>query len=249
MLTVLLGSALKFEGRFILQTQSDGPVRMLVVDFTTPGKVRACARFDAERVAAAIAAGAADAGRAARPRPSRHDHRPGPGHEPLPGPGRARGQATSSMPRTNISCAPSRSRPGCGSRSARSCRAGAGGARHRWRAGGILLQFLPKAPERARQPDLDPGDAPEGTAPHVRAGGRRLGRRPLADRDRRGRRADRSRRSRRAPALSAVPRARRAGLSLRPRCRRRVLVLARRRRRHAARASRRTTATTWSRTA
>src|SRR6478735_3747736 len=27
-LTVLLGSTLKFEGRFILQTQSDGPVRM-----------------------------------------------------------------------------------------------------------------------------------------------------------------------------------------------------------------------------
>src|SRR6202163_2680682 len=56
-LTVLLGSALKIEGRFILQTQSDGPVRMLVVDFTTPGKVRACARFDPEQVAAAIAAG------------------------------------------------------------------------------------------------------------------------------------------------------------------------------------------------
>src|SRR3981081_3227400 len=45
-LTVLLGSTLKFEGRFILQTQSDGPVRMLVIDYTTPGKVRACARFD-----------------------------------------------------------------------------------------------------------------------------------------------------------------------------------------------------------
>src|SRR5688572_26615291 len=57
-LAVLLGSALKFEGRFILQTQSDGPVRMLVVDFTTPGKVRACARFDKDRVAAATAAGA-----------------------------------------------------------------------------------------------------------------------------------------------------------------------------------------------
>jgi len=56
-LTVMLGSSLKFEGRFILQTQSDGPVRMLVVDFTSPGNVRACARFDAERVAAAIAAG------------------------------------------------------------------------------------------------------------------------------------------------------------------------------------------------
>ena len=30
------------------------------------------------------------------------------------------------------------------------------------------MQFLPKAPERARQPDLDPGDAPDGNAaPHV----------------------------------------------------------------------------------
>src|SRR5499427_3777108 len=51
-LTVLLGSSLKFDGRFILQTQTDGPVRMLVVDYTTPGSVRACARFDADRVAA-----------------------------------------------------------------------------------------------------------------------------------------------------------------------------------------------------
>ena len=58
-LTVMLGSSLKFEGRFILQTQSDGPVRMLVVDFTSPGKVRACARFDAARVDQAIADGAA----------------------------------------------------------------------------------------------------------------------------------------------------------------------------------------------
>jgi molecular chaperone Hsp33 len=38
--------------------------------------------------------------------------------------------------------------------------------RRRWRAGGVLLQFLPKSPERMRQADLDPGDAPEGTAPH-----------------------------------------------------------------------------------
>ena len=37
-LTVMLGSALKFEGRFILQTKSDGPVRMLVVDFASPGR-------------------------------------------------------------------------------------------------------------------------------------------------------------------------------------------------------------------
>jgi molecular chaperone Hsp33 len=43
---------------------------------------------------------------------------------------------------------------------------GAGGPRHRWRAGGLLLQFLPKSPERARQADLHPGDAPEGTSLH-----------------------------------------------------------------------------------
>src|SRR5512135_754381 len=61
-LTVMLGSALKIDGRFILQTQTDGPVRMLVVDFTAPDKVRACARFDKNRVASAIAEGNADSG-------------------------------------------------------------------------------------------------------------------------------------------------------------------------------------------
>src|SRR4029077_384674 len=61
-LTVLLGSTLKFEGRFILQTQSDRAVRMLVLDYTNPGKVLACARFDRPRVEAAIAAQKASAG-------------------------------------------------------------------------------------------------------------------------------------------------------------------------------------------
>ena len=46
-------------------------------------------------------------------------------------------------------------------------RGGENGPRRRWRAGGILLQFLPKSPERARQADLDPGDAPPGMEPHV----------------------------------------------------------------------------------
>lgn len=41
-LTALLGASLKFEGRFILQTQTDGPISMLVVDFETPGQFRAC---------------------------------------------------------------------------------------------------------------------------------------------------------------------------------------------------------------
>ena len=46
MLAALFGSSLKFDGRFILQTQGDGPVRMLVVDYMTGGRMRACARFD-----------------------------------------------------------------------------------------------------------------------------------------------------------------------------------------------------------
>lgn len=56
-LTVLLGTSLKFAGKFIFQTKSDGPVDMLVVDFQTPDAIRAYARFDAERVAEAVATG------------------------------------------------------------------------------------------------------------------------------------------------------------------------------------------------
>jgi molecular chaperone Hsp33 len=33
--------------------------------------------------------------------------------------------------------------------------------RRSYRAGGLLVQFLPSSPERARQADLDPGDIPE----------------------------------------------------------------------------------------
>ena len=49
-LTAMLGSALKFDGKFILQARSDGPVDMLVADFTSPGDMRGYARFDADRV-------------------------------------------------------------------------------------------------------------------------------------------------------------------------------------------------------
>jgi molecular chaperone Hsp33 len=165
-LAVLLGSALKFEGRFILQTQGDGPVRMLVVDFTTPGKVRACARFDKERVAAAIASGADGPGALM-----------GKGHLAMTidqGPDMSRYQGLVALDGKSFEEAaheyflrseqiPTRVRLAVGEEIS----AGATGAHHRWRAGGLLLQFLPKAQERARQPDLHPGDAPEGTAPHV----------------------------------------------------------------------------------
>jgi molecular chaperone Hsp33 len=165
-LTVLLGSVLKFEGRFILQTKSDGPVRMLVVDYTTPGKVRALAAFDKDRVAAAIAAGKDDAGALL-----------GRGHLAMTidqGPDTARYQGLVALEGKDLEHVaheyflrseqiPTRVRLAVGEEISR----GAAGARHRWRAGGLLVQFLPKAPERAHQADLDPGDAPDGTALHV----------------------------------------------------------------------------------
>src|SRR6201984_1666619 len=152
-LAVLLGSTLKFQGRFILQTQSDGPVRMLVVDFTTPGKVRACARFDAARVAAATAAGSDGAGMLL-----------GHGHLAMTidqGPDMSRYQGLVALEGGDLEHAaheyflrseqiPTRVRLAVGEE----WRGSGEGPKHRWRAGGMLLQFLPKAPERARQADL-----------------------------------------------------------------------------------------------
>jgi hypothetical protein len=208
-LTVLLGSVLKFEGRFILQTKSDGPVRMLVVDYTTPDKVRALATFDKERVAAAIAEGKADAGTLL-----------GHGHLAMTvdqGTEASRYQGLVALEGKDLEHAaheyflrseqiPTRLRLAVGEELS----ASADGTRHRWRAGGILLQFIPKSPERAQLPDLDPGDAPEGGASGSR--GRCLGGRPLTGGDGRGRRIDRSLGVGRAVAVSLVPRARRARL-------------------------------------
>ncbi len=53
--TVLLASLLKYDGVFTLQAKGDGPLSLMVVDVTTAGDVRAYARFDAERLAAAEA--------------------------------------------------------------------------------------------------------------------------------------------------------------------------------------------------
>ncbi len=45
-LSSLIGSSLKFEGRFILQTQTDGPVNMVIVDFDSPDGLRGYARYN-----------------------------------------------------------------------------------------------------------------------------------------------------------------------------------------------------------
>jgi molecular chaperone Hsp33 len=49
-LAALLGSTLKFEGKFILQTKTDGPVNMLVADFVSPNGIRGVARMNKQGV-------------------------------------------------------------------------------------------------------------------------------------------------------------------------------------------------------
>jgi molecular chaperone Hsp33 len=170
-LTALLGSSLKFDGRFILQTRTDGPVRMVVVDYRSPGKLRACAQFDAGQVRETEdnAAGKAAAGQMA--------DLLGRGHLAMTidqGPDMSRYQGLVALTGGSLQEAaheyfqrseqiPTRVRLAV----AEEILAGPDGPRHRWRAGGMLLQFLPKKAERMRGPDFDPGDAPQGTAAHV----------------------------------------------------------------------------------
>jgi len=53
-LGAVLASALKYDGLFTLQIQSDGPILLLVADVTSAGAVRGYARFDADRLHQAL---------------------------------------------------------------------------------------------------------------------------------------------------------------------------------------------------
>ncbi|WOJ90223.1 Hsp33 family molecular chaperone [Methylocapsa polymorpha] len=151
-LTVLLGSSLKIEGRFQLQTRSDGAIDMLVVDFDAPDRLRAFARYDAEKLADAARGGellgkghlafTIDQGTDA----SRYQ-----GIVALQGQGLEEAahqyfRQSEQIP-TKVRLAVAQSVTGAGAS---------------WRAGGLMVQFLPSSQERRRQADLDPGDAPAG---------------------------------------------------------------------------------------
>jgi molecular chaperone Hsp33 len=161
-LTVLLGSSLKMEGRFQLQTRSDGPVDMIVVDFDSPDRLRACARYDEARVKEVV-----DATRGKAPGTGALLGR---GHLAMTvdrGRDQSRYQGVVALEGNNFEDAahqyfrqseqiPTRVRLAVGEE----LTGGDGG--HAFRAGGLLVQFLPQSPERMRQADLPPGDAPEG---------------------------------------------------------------------------------------
>lgn len=162
--TALLGTSLKFEGKFILQTRTDGPVDMLVADFATPRSLRAYARFDAERLEALLAAGenapetllgsgilalTVDQGA--------HTQRYQ-GIVPLDGTTLEEAAKTYFRQSEQI---PTDVRLSVGKQIVPA----PGGGREHWRAGGLLAQFLPKAPERRRTPDLHGGDGDPDLSP------------------------------------------------------------------------------------
>lgn len=156
-LTVLLGSSLKFDGQFILQTQTDGAVDMLVVDYRTPGNLRAYARFDAEKLAALEAAGSLEAeallGKGVLAmtidqgtHTSRYQ-----GIVPLDGTSLEEVAHTYFEQSEQI---PTAVRLAVAEMMTRED----GGVAHSWRAGGVMVQYLPQ--NGGLQRDLPGGDAP-----------------------------------------------------------------------------------------
>jgi molecular chaperone Hsp33 len=151
-LAALLGSILESHGRFQLQTRSDGPVDMLVVDYDAPGKLRGFARFDAARLAEVTdPAPAALLGRGhlALTIEREEDAARYQGVVPLEGESLAEAAHVYFRQSEQI---PSFVRLAVGELVTPQGRS--------WRAGGLLLQYLPVAGSRIRE--LPPGDAPEG---------------------------------------------------------------------------------------
>lgn len=151
-LAALLGSILESHGRFQLQTRSDGPVDMLVVDYDAPGKLRGFARFDASRLSEITdPAPAALLGRGhlALTIEREEDAARYQGVVPLEGESLAEAAHTYFRQSEQI---PSFVRLAVAEVVTPQGRS--------WRAGGLLLQYLPIAGARVR--DLAPGDAPDG---------------------------------------------------------------------------------------
>jgi molecular chaperone Hsp33 len=160
-LTALIGTSLKFDGRFTVQTKGDGPVDLLVADFSSPESLRAYARFDEEALEAAVKAGRISPpellgeGFLAFTIDQGQGMHPYQGIVPLDGSSLEEIAGVYFRQSEQI---PTKVRLGVAELIDRD---EAGKPRHNWRAGGVLAQFLPQAPERMRQQDLHGGDGDE----------------------------------------------------------------------------------------
>ncbi|MEO1065957.1 MAG: Hsp33 family molecular chaperone [Pseudomonadota bacterium] len=165
-LTALLGTSLKFDGRFILQAQTDGPVNLLVVDFQTPSNLRAYARFDDAAVEKAEREG--------RTRPEdllgkgvlamtvdqgQHMQRYQ-GMVPLEG---ASLEEVAHAYFVQSEQIPTRVRLGV---SELVSPGDDGAPLSTWQAGGVLVQFLPESEERVKIRDLPGGDGDDRAFDH-----------------------------------------------------------------------------------
>ncbi|NVD37667.1 Hsp33 family molecular chaperone [Ensifer sp. HO-A22] len=157
-LTVLLGTSLKFDGKLIVQTKSDGPVDLVVADFATPDKVRAYARFNEEALAEALKDGRTQSHEllgkgilAFTIDQGAHTQR----YQGIVALDGATLEEIAGVYFRQSEQIPTKVRLGVAELLDRDEN---GKPRHRWRAGGMVAQFLPDAPERMRQPDLSGGD-------------------------------------------------------------------------------------------
>jgi Disulfide bond chaperones of the HSP33 family len=161
-LTVLLGTSLKFDGKLILQTKGDGPVDLAVADFKAPGDVRGYARFDPERLAAAEARGETGSAELLGKGILAFTIDQGEFMQRYQGIVEMKGDSLSAMAETYFRQSeqiPTLLRMAVAELLERDA---SGRTRHSWRAGGLVVQFLPQAPQRMRLPDLPGGDLPEG---------------------------------------------------------------------------------------
>lgn len=157
-LTVLLGTSLKFEGKLIVQTKGDGPVDLVVADFATPDRVRAYARFNEEALAEALKDGRTQSHEllgkgvlAFTIDQGAHSQR----YQGIVALDGATLEEIAGVYFRQSEQIPTKVRLGVAELLDRDEN---GKPRHRWRAGGMVAQFLPDAPERMRQPDLSGGD-------------------------------------------------------------------------------------------
>lgn len=168
-LTVLLGTSLKFDGKFTVQTQTNGPVSLLVVDFSTPDAIKAYAGFDKALLQTAISKGETSSeqllgkGTLAMTVDQGGVTQRYQGIVELDGKSleevaQAYFRQSEQIPtHVRLVVAETLTPEDAGS-----------GSKRGWRAGGVLVQFLPQAEGKRTVRDISGGDVPENISEDIK---------------------------------------------------------------------------------